>query len=190
MPSKQTSQVEKVKEAARELETDDNEKRFDERLGKIARQKPAPPPPKKKSQEAVRCRPSGLEEWRFLSRHHVPARQEFPCPSQQIKNLPNLARALFIAAVSGRIRMAAIMVGQISFRLSALLTRKPATDQRSVLLSLVCLFFKVRVGMIWKCYVRFWLKKSKRISQFHFRRRCPRSTDYEFPFAESLANVA
>ncbi|BCA01132.1 MULTISPECIES: hypothetical protein [Bradyrhizobium] len=37
-------QLEKFKQAARELETDDDEKRFDERLGKIARQKPAERP--------------------------------------------------------------------------------------------------------------------------------------------------
>ena len=36
------TQVDKFKEAARQLETDDNEKRFDERLGKIAKT----PPPK------------------------------------------------------------------------------------------------------------------------------------------------
>jgi hypothetical protein len=41
------TQIDKFKEAARELEMDDNEKRFDERLGKIARQKPAPKPKKK-----------------------------------------------------------------------------------------------------------------------------------------------
>ena len=35
------SQLDKFKHAARELETDDSEKRFNERLGKIARQKPA-----------------------------------------------------------------------------------------------------------------------------------------------------
>ena len=34
-------QVDKFREAARELETDDDEKRFDQRLGKIAK---APPP--------------------------------------------------------------------------------------------------------------------------------------------------
>ncbi|MDP2732091.1 MAG: hypothetical protein Q8O63_03115 [Hoeflea sp.] len=34
-------QIDKFKEAARELETDDDEKRFDERLGKLAK---APPP--------------------------------------------------------------------------------------------------------------------------------------------------
>jgi hypothetical protein len=40
------SQVQKFKEAARELEADESEKRFDERLGKIARQKPGRPEPK------------------------------------------------------------------------------------------------------------------------------------------------
>jgi len=35
------SQIDKFREAARELETDDDEKRFDERLGKVAK---APPP--------------------------------------------------------------------------------------------------------------------------------------------------
>jgi hypothetical protein len=38
--SKQT-QLDKFKQAARELETDDDENRFDEKLGKIARQKPS-----------------------------------------------------------------------------------------------------------------------------------------------------
>jgi len=47
------SQIDKFKQAARDIETDDNEKRFNERLGKIARQKPGAlkPPlkrPKKK----------------------------------------------------------------------------------------------------------------------------------------------
>lgn len=36
------SQLEKFREAARQLETDDDERRFDERLGKIAKT----PPPK------------------------------------------------------------------------------------------------------------------------------------------------
>ena len=40
------SQIKKFKEAARELETDDSEKRFNERLGKIAKQRPAPKPTK------------------------------------------------------------------------------------------------------------------------------------------------
>ena len=39
--------MQKFREAARELGTDNSEKRFNERLGKIARQKPAPPPKKK-----------------------------------------------------------------------------------------------------------------------------------------------
>jgi hypothetical protein len=38
--AKRQTQVEKFKQAARELGTDDSEKRFNERLGKIARQKP------------------------------------------------------------------------------------------------------------------------------------------------------
>ena len=38
---KSNAQLEKFKQAARELEADDDEKRFDERLGKIARQKPS-----------------------------------------------------------------------------------------------------------------------------------------------------
>jgi hypothetical protein len=41
MASKKT-QIQKFPEAARDLETDNNEKRFNEKLGKIARQKPAP----------------------------------------------------------------------------------------------------------------------------------------------------
>jgi hypothetical protein len=49
MTAKPKTQVRKFREAARELETDDDEKRFDERLGKIAKQKPAEKPnPKKK----------------------------------------------------------------------------------------------------------------------------------------------
>jgi hypothetical protein len=51
---KPQTQIEKFNQGAREPETDDDEKRFDERLGEIARQKPdgALPPsrnePKKK----------------------------------------------------------------------------------------------------------------------------------------------
>jgi hypothetical protein len=41
------TQIAKFKQAARELETDNSEKRFNEKLGKIARQKPAPKPRKK-----------------------------------------------------------------------------------------------------------------------------------------------
>lgn len=36
----QPSQLDKFKQAARELETDDDPERFKERLGKIAKQKP------------------------------------------------------------------------------------------------------------------------------------------------------
>jgi hypothetical protein len=53
MPDAGKSQLEKFKEAARELETDDSEAAFNERLGKIARQKPTDPPsPAKKSSKA------------------------------------------------------------------------------------------------------------------------------------------
>lgn len=38
------SQLDKFKEAARELETDDDEARFDERLRKIVRHKPVEKP--------------------------------------------------------------------------------------------------------------------------------------------------
>jgi hypothetical protein len=44
---KTKSQIDKFKQAARELETDDDEKRFNEKLGKIARQKPKPEKPAK-----------------------------------------------------------------------------------------------------------------------------------------------
>jgi hypothetical protein len=37
---KRESQIDKFKQAARDLEADDNEKRFNERLGKIVKQKP------------------------------------------------------------------------------------------------------------------------------------------------------
>lgn len=40
MASKPRSQIEKFKQAARDIGADDSEKRFNERLGKIARQKP------------------------------------------------------------------------------------------------------------------------------------------------------
>ncbi|WP_338822087.1 hypothetical protein WDM22_38370 [Bradyrhizobium septentrionale] len=48
-----TPQLDKFKKAARDLETDDSEKRFNERLGKIAKQKPAPKParPKRKAKK-------------------------------------------------------------------------------------------------------------------------------------------
>jgi hypothetical protein len=48
MPSKRESQIDKFKQAARDLETDNDERRFDEKLGKIARQKPADPPERPK----------------------------------------------------------------------------------------------------------------------------------------------
>ena len=38
----QPTQLDKFKEAARELETDDDEARFDERLRKIVKHKPVP----------------------------------------------------------------------------------------------------------------------------------------------------
>ena len=45
------SQIDKFKQAARELEADDNEKRFDEKLEKIARQKPTLDHKKEKSRD-------------------------------------------------------------------------------------------------------------------------------------------
>jgi hypothetical protein len=45
--AKATKQVQKFMKAARELGTDNSEKRFNEKLGKIARQKPAEPETKK-----------------------------------------------------------------------------------------------------------------------------------------------
>ncbi|MBY3495625.1 hypothetical protein [Rhizobium laguerreae] len=47
-PEEPKSQIDKFKQAARELETDNDEKRFDERLGKIAK---APPKDKKASHD-------------------------------------------------------------------------------------------------------------------------------------------
>lgn len=38
------TQLDKFKEAARELETDDDEKRFDERVKKLVKQKPVDKP--------------------------------------------------------------------------------------------------------------------------------------------------
>jgi hypothetical protein len=46
--AKAAKQVDKFKQAARDLETDDDEKRFNEKLEKIARQKPADGRPPKK----------------------------------------------------------------------------------------------------------------------------------------------
>ena len=40
MESRKPSQLDKFKEAARELEADDNPKRFDERLEKLVKHKP------------------------------------------------------------------------------------------------------------------------------------------------------
>jgi len=42
------TQVEKFRKVARDLETDDSEKHFNEKLGKIAKAKPAPKPTKRK----------------------------------------------------------------------------------------------------------------------------------------------
>jgi hypothetical protein len=43
---KQSSQLDKFKDAARDLECDDDEQRFKERLGKLVKQKPAGKPRK------------------------------------------------------------------------------------------------------------------------------------------------
>ena len=40
-----SSQLDKFKEAARKLETDDDEQRFKERLGKLVKHKPVPEKP-------------------------------------------------------------------------------------------------------------------------------------------------
>jgi|LZQO01.1.fsa_nt_gb hypothetical protein len=40
IPSRYKSQLDRFKEAARELETDDDEERFNERLKKLTKQKP------------------------------------------------------------------------------------------------------------------------------------------------------
>ncbi|MGO8044954.1 hypothetical protein ACC713_18795 [Rhizobium johnstonii] len=42
-PEEPKSQIDKFKEAARELETDDDDKRFDERLGRVAKSMPRVP---------------------------------------------------------------------------------------------------------------------------------------------------
>jgi hypothetical protein len=47
MAKPKQTQLTKFKQAARELEADDSEKRFNERLSKIAKQKPSPAPRKK-----------------------------------------------------------------------------------------------------------------------------------------------
>lgn len=46
MPEDKQSQHDKFKEAARQLETDDDEARFNERLKKLAKQKPKDDKPK------------------------------------------------------------------------------------------------------------------------------------------------
>lgn len=48
---KSGTQVNKFKQAARELEADDSEKRFNEKLGKIARQKPGNLPKRRKKEK-------------------------------------------------------------------------------------------------------------------------------------------
>jgi len=45
----QKSQSQKFKEAARELECDEDESRWDEQMQKLAKHKPGDPPAKKKS---------------------------------------------------------------------------------------------------------------------------------------------
>jgi len=45
MTSEKPSQLDKFKEAARQLETDDDPERFKERLRKLVRQKPVPEKP-------------------------------------------------------------------------------------------------------------------------------------------------
>jgi len=45
------SQIAKFRAAARELGANDNEKRFNEKLGKIAKAKPSDPPKKSKSKK-------------------------------------------------------------------------------------------------------------------------------------------
>lgn len=44
--SDEKKQIDKFKEAARDLETDDDPKRFDQRLGKLVKHKPVPEKPK------------------------------------------------------------------------------------------------------------------------------------------------
>lgn len=44
MTNERPSQLDKFKQAARELETDDDPQRFKERVGKLVRQKPADKP--------------------------------------------------------------------------------------------------------------------------------------------------
>lgn len=42
MPDREPTQLDKFKQAARELETDDDEARFDEKMRKLMKQKPVP----------------------------------------------------------------------------------------------------------------------------------------------------
>jgi hypothetical protein len=51
MTAKPKTQAQKFREAARELETDDSEKRFNEKLGKIAKAELPPPAKKSKSKK-------------------------------------------------------------------------------------------------------------------------------------------
>lgn len=44
MPEQNKSQIDKFKEAARQLETDDDEARFDERMKKLVKHKPVKKP--------------------------------------------------------------------------------------------------------------------------------------------------
>ena len=46
MTENKQTQLDKFKQAARELETDDDPKRFKERLGKLVKHKPVEPQPK------------------------------------------------------------------------------------------------------------------------------------------------
>lgn len=46
MSDNRQSQLEKFKEAARDLECDDDEQRFKERIGKLAKHQPAPSKPR------------------------------------------------------------------------------------------------------------------------------------------------
>lgn len=48
-PKTATNQAAKFKAAARDLETDNSERRFNEKLGKITRQKPKDAKPKRKA---------------------------------------------------------------------------------------------------------------------------------------------
>lgn len=45
MPDQKQSQLDKFKQAARDLETDDDPERFTERLGKLVKHRPVPEKP-------------------------------------------------------------------------------------------------------------------------------------------------